>query len=465
MKRNVVTMALLFLAGILTAAFGEAIVTLKSGAVLRGEIISDTNDVLQIRAFSANRTISSLRNFPRSDVQNVQIETPAEAAERIDYFALSKFQLDPDQEQSPTFYAQWIAAFEKFLTDYPKSDKTTIVQQYAAACRAELKHLTDGEMKFANRWMTPEEKKPLALAKQLAELESQRDALAKTVATLQGRLQGRQQQLQTLTDTQEPVYETRLVGPNHYSQRFATGQTRTVPNPDRPAVLGDIIACQQQIASGAATLAGFDSKIQVLKVQIPQAQRAYEAALARASREAAQAAMPPPPPPPPPPVTPIVGTPPPAAVAPESWVARNWKGLAIGGGILLAIVLILIYPFKRLLQKLRQAEAHRNEQRRVACANLKKLFDRIFAEGDRPPGPNAPEGRIVPIGKGEESYGAGRWFVIGDAHIWAVQNNGRDEDNWLYNNVTTKGRGAVGARIPMDSEWADAIDAEANAAK
>ena len=120
---------------------------------------------------------------------------------------------------------------------------------------------------------------------------------------------------------------------------------------------------------------------------------------------------------------------------------------------------------KRLLQKLKQAEAHRDEQRRVACANLKKLFDRIFAEGDRPAGPNAPEGRIVPIGKGEESYGAGRWFVIGDAHIWAVQNNGRDEDNWLYNNVTTKGRGAVGARIPTDSEWADAIDAEANAAK
>ena len=463
MKKITVMVVMLFVTGMLNAALGEAIVTLKSGAVLRGEIISDTNDVLQIRAFNSNRTISSLRNFPRSDVQNVQIETPAEAAERIDYFALSKFQLDPDQEQSSNFYAQWTAAFEKFLTDYPKSDKATIIQQYAGACRAELKHLTDGEVKFANRWMTPEEKKPLVLAKQLAELENQRAVLAKTVATLQGRLQGRQQQLQTLTDTQEPVYETRLVGPNHYSQRFATGQTRTVPNPDRPAVLGDIIACQQQIASGAATLAGFDSKIQVLKVQIPQAQRAYEAAVAKANREAAQAATPPPPPQRP--VTAIVVAPPPAAVAPESWVARNWKGLAIGGGILLAIVLILIYPLKRLLQKLKQAEAHRDEQRRVACANLKKLFDRIFAEGDRPAGPNAPEGRIVPIGKGEESYGAGRWFVIGDAHIWAVQNNGRDEDNWLYNNVTTKGRGAVGARIPTDSEWAEAIDAEANAAK
>src|ERR1035441_8589378 len=90
--------AILFVTGILNTVLGEAIVTLKSGEVLRGDIVSDTNDVLQLRAFNASRTISSLRNFPRSDVQNVQIETPAEAAERIDYVALTKFQLDPDQE-------------------------------------------------------------------------------------------------------------------------------------------------------------------------------------------------------------------------------------------------------------------------------------------------------------------------------------------------------------------------------
>ena len=371
--------------------------------------------------------------------------------------------MDSDQEQSSNFYVQWTAAFEKFLKDYPKSDKTTIIQQHIEVCQAELKHMADGEVKFANKWMTPEEKKPLALAKQLAEFENQRLVLAKTVATLQGRLQGRQQQLQNLQDTQEPIYATRLVGPNHYAQQYNTGQYRTVPNPERPAALGDIIACQQQIGSGQASLAGLDSKIQGLKVQIPQAQRAHEAALANANQEAIRAATPPPRPTPPAPiVAPIVA--PPVIVAP-SWIARNGKGLAIGGGILLLLLLILAYPFKRLLKKLGQTQAQRDEQCRVARENLKKLFDRIFAEGERPAGPNVPEGRIVPIGNGEESYGGGRWFVIGEAHIWAVQNNGRDEDNWVYNNVTTKGRGAVGARIPMDPEWADAIDAEATAAK
>lgn len=456
MKTKTVMMALVFLAVMLTAAFGEAIVTLKSGEVLHGDIVSDTNDVLRIRAFSANRTISSLRSVPRSDVQNVQIETSAEAAERIDYLALSKFQLNADQEQSTAFYNHWIAVFEKFLNDYPKSDKTTIIQQRIEVCQAELKHVADGDVKFANKWMTPEEKKPQALNKQLTELTSQRDSLAKTVTALRGRLQGQQTKLQNLRDSQESVYATKDGGPpNHYAVRYLAGQ-RTVPHPERPAVLADITWCQQQIGSQGVTLANLDAKIQSLKIQIPQAQHAYEVALTKTNQESVQVAVAPPSPP--------LTVEPPVVVTRESWIVQNKKALAIGGGVLL-ILLILAYPLKRLLQKLGLSEAKRDEQRRVAHEKLKKVFDRVFAEGERPAGDNTPEGEIIPIGKGEDSYGGGRWFVIADAHIWAVQNNGRDTDNWVYNNVITKGRGAVGARIPMDPELADYINITANAAK
>src|ERR1017187_8008555 len=266
MKKITVMVVMLFVTGMLNAALGEAIVTLKSGAVLRGEIISDTNDVLQIRALNSNRTISSLRNFPRSDVQNVQIETPAEAAERIDYFALSKFQLDPDQEQSSNFYAQWIATFEKFLKDYPKSDKATIVQQHTEACQAELKHMAEGEVKFADKWMTPEEKKPQALAKQLADLESQQVVLAKTITKLQGQLQEGQAHLQRLQDTQQPVYATRLVrdartGNPVGTEQYATGQIQNVPNSERPGVLAAIAKFQQQLGADQVALASLNAKI------------------------------------------------------------------------------------------------------------------------------------------------------------------------------------------------------------
>lgn len=462
MKKTIVMMALLFVTGWLTAALGESIVTLKSGEVLRGDVVSDTNDVLQIRAFNANRTISSLRNVPHADIQNVYNETPAEAAERIDYFVLSKFQLNPDQEQSREFYTQWIDAFGKFLKTYPQSDKATIVQQRIEACQSELKHVADHEVKFGNRWMTPVEKTPLSLAKQLADLERQHDSLAATIGEARGKLQGLQVKLGTLQDTQNPKDNTRTAYDartgRYYNEHYTTYPV--VPNPERPHVQAAIVACQQQIGAGEPVLASLSAKIQNIKFQIPQAQRAYEVALAKANQKPAPVVAAPPPPAPA--AEPVV--PPPVVVAPEPGIARYWKGLAVGGGILV-ILLLLIYPLKRFLQRSEQSEAERDELRRVARDNLKKVFDNIFAQGERPAGPNTPEGEIVPIGKGEDTYGGGRWFVIGDSHIWAVQNNGRETDNWVYNNVTTKGHGAVGARIPIDTELAEYINTEAMTAR
>lgn len=262
------------------AAFGEAIVTLKSGEVLRGDLLSDTNDVVELRVYSANRTISSRRSVARSDIQDFQNETPAVAAERTDYFALSKFQLPPDQEQSPNFYAQWIAAFEKFLKNYPKSDNNLIIQQHIEVCQVELKHIAAGEVKFDNQWMTPAEKKPLALTKQLTGLESQRDPLAKTVAAAQGQLTGLQATLPTFFDNfgkpigdyQEPIYGTQDDGSwHHYSVRVIVGQ-RTVQNPERVRVQAAIVSCNQQIASGGQALATLDAKIQAIQIQLSQTQ-------------------------------------------------------------------------------------------------------------------------------------------------------------------------------------------------
>ena len=47
--------------------------------------------------------------------------------------------------------------------------------------------------------------------------------------------------------------------------------------------------------------------------------------------------------------------------------------------------------------------------------------------------------------------------MIGPSHVWAVQNNGRDDDNWALNNVETDGHGAIGAFIAADEELAETI--------
>ena len=105
----------------------------------------------------------------------------------------------------------------------------------------------------------------------------------------------------------------------------------------------------------------------------------------------------------------------------------------------------------------------RDKQRRIAREHLKKLFDRIFVEGERPAGKNTPEGEIIPFGNGHVATGGERWFVVGPSYVWAVQNNGRDDDNWVLNNVETGGPGAIGARVMAEEDVVDSIKTLAQA--
>jgi len=182
-----VALAVLVLICPLFSAHAESIVTLKSGAVLQGDIVSDTNDVVQIRAYSHNHTISSLRDVARSDIQSIRVETPAEVAERTDYEALAKFQLDPNEEQTVDWYNQWIAVFQKFLDKYPASDKKPAVQHYIELCQAESQNVAAGKVKFGNRWMTVEERRD-TISAQTAAAEQRRARNAAYVQAQQNKL-------------------------------------------------------------------------------------------------------------------------------------------------------------------------------------------------------------------------------------------------------------------------------------
>jgi hypothetical protein len=462
-------------------AHGESIITLKSGAVLQGDIVSDTNDVVQIRAFSHNHTISALRDVSRSDIQSIHEETPAEIAERTDYEALLKFQLDPNQEQTVEWYHQWIGAFQKFLSDYPASDKKPTVQRYVELCQTESQNVADGKVKFGNQWMTVKEKRVQvalyaveSLKNRLADLERERKKLTENLGVAQGNLAGAQQKLQSLQDTQVPINQTttssgirrdstgRIISAPVQTRQQFTGAYQTIPNPERPAVLNQIQFYQQQIGQGQATLQSLDSKIgEVQQVEIPKAQRTYQIALAQ-SQEAptpvvAKVEEPAPAPPPPPPPPPAAENPP-VVAAPPSWIAQNWYWVATGG---LVVVVLAVWVSSQLLKRhaaeVLARQDQQDQQRRFMFEQLKKIFDRIFVEGQRPGGKNEPEGEIVPLGRGKDDSGGGRWFVIGPTEIWAVHNNGRDGDNWSLNNVVTDGHGAIGAFIPADDELADSV--------
>ena len=93
------------------------------------------------------------------------------------------------------------------------------------------------------------------------------------------------------------------------------------------------------------------------------------------------------------------------------------------------------------------------EEARAKLANLKAISEEIRKNGTYPEGnDNFAAGVTVPIGKGQDIYGGGSWFVIGEDKIWYVVNNGSDGDDWSHNNVRTGGAGAIGHYVPYSSE-------------
>lgn len=95
----------------------------------------------------------------------------------------------------------------------------------------------------------------------------------------------------------------------------------------------------------------------------------------------------------------------------------------------------------------------RVEKRKMMNQGLQKLFD--AKNSNTPQGKNIVlKGEVVPIGKGQNIWGGGRWFVLDEdeEHVWLVINNGMDGDDWNLNNIVTNGAGAIGYRFEKTPE-------------
>lgn len=100
----------------------------------------------------------------------------------------------------------------------------------------------------------------------------------------------------------------------------------------------------------------------------------------------------------------------------------------------------------------RRRETPAEVRKRAIAQRIKEIAREIRETGERPEGLNAPAGdRLFDT---QDIYGGGDWFVVGPEHLWYIQNNGMDGDNWSLNNVRTGGAGAIGWRVPATSPLA-----------
>jgi len=274
-------------------------VTLRSGEVLDGRILSETDTQLVIEASFYHGTILSTREVARSDIQSIVRESLEQKHEKADYAVLGAYALNANQELTKGQYDAGIAAFEKFLTTYTNSSFAADINHRLADWQTEASNVASGKVKFAGTWLTPDEKKAQvaqtalqSLKKQLADAQTQRAAQAEKLAGAQKQLADARSRLANISDTGGSASAANQGGRRDLAGRLTAGAVgvsqgenmgEPVSNPERSQLQAEINSDQQRVTQEQGPLTSLDAKITDLQSQIPPREQEYKTALARLS--------------------------------------------------------------------------------------------------------------------------------------------------------------------------------------
>jgi TolA-binding protein len=126
-------------------------VQLKSGEVLNGKILSETDQQLVMDVTVASG-ITDQQTVAKADVQTVT-KTPLDVEA---YETIKDYQIDTHSLQRGAYPAM-MKALEAFLKDYPQSARASEVQATLNAFKQEETRVKAGQLKWENRWYTAEE--------------------------------------------------------------------------------------------------------------------------------------------------------------------------------------------------------------------------------------------------------------------------------------------------------------------
>lgn len=141
-------------AGFLLAAVLPALadtVTLKSGEVINGKIISETDQEIVVDV-AISSGISDQKTIAKSDVQTAIKTTPDEIA----YQAIKGYKIDTRSLPAASYVAI-IKSLESFVATYPQSSHIAEVKATLEAFNKEQAQVRAGDIKWNNRWYNKDE--------------------------------------------------------------------------------------------------------------------------------------------------------------------------------------------------------------------------------------------------------------------------------------------------------------------
>ena len=142
--------AALMTAALAVGAHADTI-TLKDGTKIEGKVQSE-NDKEVVIEEQVSASITDSRTVPKADIAKIDKTSQDEPA----FQAIKS--LKPGVNSLPAAsYDQILRSLNNFVSTFPESAHVPEVKQQITAWEEEKKRVTDGEMKFSNRWLSKEE--------------------------------------------------------------------------------------------------------------------------------------------------------------------------------------------------------------------------------------------------------------------------------------------------------------------
>jgi hypothetical protein len=223
-------------------------VTLNSGEIITGRITSQTDTDVTVEVSNERHTIFTTRTIAKSDIKEVYKPTPEQRQASAAYEALGRYQLDPNQEFKSADYAEGIAVFDKFLAVYPNSEYATNITARQTEWRFEKFEVDNGRVKFADKWMLPDAKKPLVEEQQRQSLERSLQSQVPIVKAARARVAAAQKEHDFLHST-------------------AGYKGKVLPHPEYEHVMARYAANDAEIPKANANLAAATAKFNELNAQ------------------------------------------------------------------------------------------------------------------------------------------------------------------------------------------------------
>ncbi|MDB4353834.1 hypothetical protein N9Z02_00875 [Akkermansiaceae bacterium] len=127
-------------------------ITLKSGKVYEGKVLSETETEYNLEVF-VTRTIKDRKTVKKSDVESIEVEAP----DLKPYEALKDTLPTPDQLPASSYKALIDQTIAPFIRDFPKSEHIDEVKKILSTLEEELKRVEAGDVRIDGNWIAASE--------------------------------------------------------------------------------------------------------------------------------------------------------------------------------------------------------------------------------------------------------------------------------------------------------------------